>query len=318
MDPLTQSRPHQSPRDILKSSALALLPLGIPSANYSLHDQQPMTANGSADPIPIPWLDKNGSHNQPGREHFHAGNAERHGGRSAALAGAGLDSHSRTNELQDGLEINRRMRRSATLPLSGKKSTVVTTTVVCAPRLTLQNLAASENPDELPRQTGLEPVASCVRATRSNQIHLTARNLATTGGTELQNHSCCFTEIRFLSTIRDNERASYNGSIEASQASDVGSIPIARSINLVDSVALPLLRIEMGPIGPRFWTQVGPKIERPLTRLGMGQPVIQAPMASNAWLRKRISAQIEDSLREDRIPGTPRSTIGRLERDYIL
>jgi hypothetical protein len=28
------------------------------------------------------------------------------------------------------------------------------------------------------------------------------------------------------------ERASYNGSIEASQASDVGSIPIARSINL--------------------------------------------------------------------------------------
>ncbi len=65
MDPLTQSRPHQSPRDILKSSALALLPLGIPSANYSLHDQQPMTANGSADPIPIPWVDKNGSHNQP-------------------------------------------------------------------------------------------------------------------------------------------------------------------------------------------------------------------------------------------------------------
>ena len=32
-----------------------------------------------------------------------------------------------------------------------------------------------------------------------------------------------------------NERASYNGSIEASQASDVGSIPIARSINPVYS-----------------------------------------------------------------------------------
>ena len=29
------------------------------------------------------------------------------------------------------------------------------------------------------------------------------------------------------------ERASYNGNIEASQASDVGSIPIARSRNLV-------------------------------------------------------------------------------------
>jgi hypothetical protein len=35
-----------------------------------------------------------------------------------------------------------------------------------------------------------------------------------------------------------NERASYNGSIEASQASDVGSIPIARSINPDDSKTL--------------------------------------------------------------------------------
>src|SRR5580704_7205700 len=34
------------------------------------------------------------------------------------------------------------------------------------------------------------------------------------------------------------ERASYNGSIEASQASDVGSIPIARSRFLDDSVVL--------------------------------------------------------------------------------
>src|SRR6267154_1847134 len=66
------------------------------------------------------------------------------------------------------------------------------------------------------------------------------------------------------------ERASYNGSIEASQASDVGSIPIARSINLVDSVALALLRIENGANWTRFWTQVGPKFPcRPKTnRLG--------------------------------------------------
>ena len=27
--------------------------------------QAPMTANGGVDPYPIPWLDKNGSHNQP-------------------------------------------------------------------------------------------------------------------------------------------------------------------------------------------------------------------------------------------------------------
>ena len=37
----------------------------------------------------------------------------------------------------------------------------------------------------------------------------------------------------FSSTMKNNGRASYNGSIEASQASDVGSIPIARSINYV-------------------------------------------------------------------------------------
>jgi hypothetical protein len=60
MDPLSESRPHHSRRDILKSSGLALLPLAIPSANYALHEQQPMTANGGTDPYPIPPLDKNG------------------------------------------------------------------------------------------------------------------------------------------------------------------------------------------------------------------------------------------------------------------
>ena len=38
-----------------------------------------------------------------------------------------------------------------------------------------------------------------------------------------------------------SERASYNGSIEASQASDVGSIPIARSITHDVSIALTRL-----------------------------------------------------------------------------
>src|SRR4029077_1443667 len=54
-----------------------------------------------------------------------------------------------------------------------------------------------------------------------------------------------FPQLMYNRTVR-KERASYNGSIEASQASDVGSIPIARSINLVDSVALPLLRLKNG------------------------------------------------------------------------
>ncbi len=65
MDLLTHSRGRHSRRDILKSSALAILPLAVRSGNSSLFDQQPMTANGGTDPYPIPWLDKNGSHNQP-------------------------------------------------------------------------------------------------------------------------------------------------------------------------------------------------------------------------------------------------------------
>jgi hypothetical protein len=44
---------------------LAFVPLAVPSAVYALGDEGPGTANGSADPYPIPWLDKNGSHNQP-------------------------------------------------------------------------------------------------------------------------------------------------------------------------------------------------------------------------------------------------------------
>jgi len=65
MAPTTNSCPTCSRRDLLKAGALAVIPLAVPSAIHALRDQQPMTANGSTDPCPIPWLDKNGSHNQP-------------------------------------------------------------------------------------------------------------------------------------------------------------------------------------------------------------------------------------------------------------
>jgi len=65
MDLVTHSSRRHSRREILKSSALAIFPLAESSGNSSLLDQQPMTANGGADPYPVPWLDKNGSHNQP-------------------------------------------------------------------------------------------------------------------------------------------------------------------------------------------------------------------------------------------------------------
>ena len=55
----------QSQADSESWRAQALLPLTIPPAIYGLADQAPMTANGGTDPYSIPWLDKNGSHNQP-------------------------------------------------------------------------------------------------------------------------------------------------------------------------------------------------------------------------------------------------------------
>jgi hypothetical protein len=65
MVPITSSCPTCSRRDMVRASALAVIPFAVPSAVYGLLYQQPMTANGGTDPSPIPWLDKNGSHNQP-------------------------------------------------------------------------------------------------------------------------------------------------------------------------------------------------------------------------------------------------------------
>jgi hypothetical protein len=65
MSLLNELHSRHSRRDILKSGTLALLPLAIAAPKSSWEPQQPMTANGGTDPYPIPWLDKNGSHNQP-------------------------------------------------------------------------------------------------------------------------------------------------------------------------------------------------------------------------------------------------------------
>jgi hypothetical protein len=95
MDSFTQLRLHHSRRDILKSSVLALLPVAIPLAKYRLPDQQQMTANGGTDPYPIPWLDKNGSHNQPtgpNLEPSHVYHFKGRIARSSTFTGMGTDN----------------------------------------------------------------------------------------------------------------------------------------------------------------------------------------------------------------------------------
>jgi hypothetical protein len=63
--PMETLKHLRSRRDVLKSTGLALLPFAISPVNYPLPGQQLTTANGGTEPYPIPWLDKNGSHNQP-------------------------------------------------------------------------------------------------------------------------------------------------------------------------------------------------------------------------------------------------------------
>jgi hypothetical protein len=62
-NPLCQIR---SRRKFLKAGAFAgaAVSLGARISALQLPDGA-MTANGGTDPYPIPWLDKNGSHNQP-------------------------------------------------------------------------------------------------------------------------------------------------------------------------------------------------------------------------------------------------------------
>src|ERR1700694_3828475 len=55
----------------------------------------PMTANGGTDPYPIPWLDKNGSHNQPAGpklEPSHIYHFKGRVARSSTFAGMGTDN----------------------------------------------------------------------------------------------------------------------------------------------------------------------------------------------------------------------------------
>lgn len=80
-------------RNILKAGVLAAIPLVAPAA--ILTGQQPATANGGSDPYPIPWLDKNGSHNQPAGTNLEPSHIYHFKGqvaRSSTFTGTGTDN----------------------------------------------------------------------------------------------------------------------------------------------------------------------------------------------------------------------------------
>lgn len=63
---MTFINPFRSRRNFLKTGALAGAALSLRPGASALQSAGGLTtANGGTDPYPIPWLDKNGSHNQP-------------------------------------------------------------------------------------------------------------------------------------------------------------------------------------------------------------------------------------------------------------
>jgi hypothetical protein len=81
---------------MLKATALALLPFEIPATLSGSGDQPPGPANGGTDPYPIPWLDKNGSHNQPAGPNLEPSHIYHFKGlvaRCSTFTGMGTDNH---------------------------------------------------------------------------------------------------------------------------------------------------------------------------------------------------------------------------------
>jgi len=55
----------QTRRRFLGSGLFTMAAMAAAPRLSFAQNEKPMTANGGTDPYPIPWLDKNGSHNQP-------------------------------------------------------------------------------------------------------------------------------------------------------------------------------------------------------------------------------------------------------------
>ena len=77
-------------------AAAALLLAPTIAESQQPQSQRPMTANGGTDPYPIPWLDKNGSHNQPAGPNLEPSHIYHFKGRVArcsTFTGMGTDNH---------------------------------------------------------------------------------------------------------------------------------------------------------------------------------------------------------------------------------
>ena len=84
------------------ASASLLLPEGI-AASGGRGQSKLQTYNGGADPYPIPWLDKNGSHNQPAGPALEPSHIYHFKGRVARCANfAGMGTDNKGNRIAFG------------------------------------------------------------------------------------------------------------------------------------------------------------------------------------------------------------------------
>jgi hypothetical protein len=95
MNPFHELHLGNTRREVLQAGALALLPSATRRIPDVMGVQLPATANGSTEPFPIPWLDKNGSHNQPAApdlEPSHIFHFKGRVARSSTFTGMGTDN----------------------------------------------------------------------------------------------------------------------------------------------------------------------------------------------------------------------------------
>jgi hypothetical protein len=86
----------RSRRTVLKSLPFLAPALLAQRSTGQQTPQAPMTANGGVDPYPIPWLDKNGSHNQPAGSNLEPSHIYHFNGlvaRCSTFTGMGTDNH---------------------------------------------------------------------------------------------------------------------------------------------------------------------------------------------------------------------------------
>ena len=95
---LDRSQRSDMPQNLIRRRFLKTLPLaaGMLMDERALAQQALKTANGGSAPYPIPWLDKNGSHNQPAGPKLEPSHIYHFKGlvaRCSTFTGMGTDNH---------------------------------------------------------------------------------------------------------------------------------------------------------------------------------------------------------------------------------